>query len=230
MDCSLTGGWKRHRRNWGWAAVCTGNGSPVNRKERKVSGRDAGLTSPRRWKLLPRGLCCQPSAAGCWQRGDAGTAWLPQRAAATGQTRGSRVRIQAGGCPEDQPDSYRPPGSCLRTQRRFWFLGVARCYWEPQRACREQRSDNVGVKDLGVIDTFLGFPVWLRCKEFPCNAGDTGWIPGSWRFPGGGNGNPVQYSYLENPMHWGALHARVHRLAKSPTQLSDWAGRFLRGL
>ena len=43
---------------------------------------------------------------------------------------------------------------------------------------------------------------WLRSKESACNAGDmgdTGLIPGSGSSPGGGNGNPLQYSYLENP-------------------------------
>ena len=43
------------------------------------------------------------------------------------------------------------------------------------------------------------------------------------RFPGEGNGNPLQYSCLENPMDRGACWATVHGVAKSPTQLSDWA-------
>ena len=41
-------------------------------------------------------------------------------------------------------------------------------------------------------------------KNLPADAGDTGSIPGWERFPGGGNGNPLQYSYLENPMDRGA--------------------------
>ena len=41
-------------------------------------------------------------------------------------------------------------------------------------------------------------------KNLPADAGDTGLIPGWERFPGGGNGNPLQYSYLENPMDRGA--------------------------
>ena len=48
-----------------------------------------------------------------------------------------------------------------------------------------------------------GLPQWLSRKESACNAGDTGdagSIPGSGRSPGGGNGNPLQYSCLENPM------------------------------
>ena len=54
-------------------------------------------------------------------------------------------------------------------------------------------------------------------KESACNAGDSGSIPGSGRFPGGGNGNPLQYSYLRNPMDRGAGWATVHEFAKSWT-------------
>ena len=54
----------------------------------------------------------------------------------------------------------------------------------------------------------------------PANAGDPGLIPGSQRFPAEGNGNPLQYSCLGNPMDRGAWWATVHRVAKSRTQLS----------
>ena len=47
-------------------------------------------------------------------------------------------------------------------------------------------------------------------KESLCNSGDPGSIPGSGRFPGEGNGNPLQYSCLENPMDRGAWWATVH--------------------
>jgi len=46
----------------------------------------------------------------------------------------------------------------------------------------------------------LGFPGGSDGKESACNAGDQGLIPGLRRFPGEGNGNPLQYSCLENPM------------------------------
>ena len=46
------------------------------------------------------------------------------------------------------------------------------------------------------------------------DAGDEGSIPGSGRSPGGGNGNPLQYSWLENPRDRGALQAIVHGVAK----------------
>ena len=62
-----------------------------------------------------------------------------------------------------------------------------------------------------------GFPGGLEGKESACNAGDPGSIPGSGRSPGGGNGNPIQYSCLGNLMDKGAWQATVHRVAKSQT-------------
>ena len=60
-------------------------------------------------------------------------------------------------------------------------------------------------------------------KNLPANnagdAGDLVSIPGSGRSPGGGNGNPFQYSCLENLMDRGAWWATVHGIAKSQTQL-----------
>ena len=54
-------------------------------------------------------------------------------------------------------------------------------------------------------------------KEAACNAGNSGLIPGLERSPGEGNGNPLQYSSLENPMDRGAWQATVHGLSKSQT-------------
>ena len=51
-------------------------------------------------------------------------------------------------------------------------------------------------------------------KSLPANAGDEGLIPGSGRSPGGGNGNPLQYSCLGNPMDRGPLRATVHGATK----------------
>ena len=61
-----------------------------------------------------------------------------------------------------------------------------------------------------VID---GLPRWLSGKESACQAGDVGLIPGSGTSPGEGNGNPLQYSCLENPMDRGAWLATVHEVA-----------------
>ena len=63
----------------------------------------------------------------------------------------------------------------------------------------------------------LGFPGGSDGKESACNVGDPGSIPGSGRYPGGGHGNPLQYSCLENPMDRGAQRASVHGVAKSRT-------------
>ena len=60
-------------------------------------------------------------------------------------------------------------------------------------------------------------PWWFSGKEFACNAGDLGSIPGLGRSPGEGNDNPFQYSCLENSMDRGAWQARVHGVAKSQT-------------
>ena len=57
-------------------------------------------------------------------------------------------------------------------------------------------------------------------KNPPANSGDVGGvgsIPGLGRSPGGGHSNPLQHSYLENPMDKGAWQATIHRVAKSQT-------------
>ena len=65
-----------------------------------------------------------------------------------------------------------------------------------------------------------GFPQWLSGKESACNAGDAGdlgSVPGLGRPPGGGHGNPLQYSCRENPMDRGAWWTLDHSVAKSWT-------------
>ena len=68
----------------------------------------------------------------------------------------------------------------------------------------------------------MGFPGGSEVKASAGNAGVPGSIPGSGRSPGEGNGNPLQYSCLENPMDGGAWWATVHGVAKSRTRLSDF--------
>ena len=71
----------------------------------------------------------------------------------------------------------------------------------------------------------LGFPVGSVVKNLPASAretGDGGSVPGSGRSLGEGNGNPFQYSCLENPMDEGDWWAIVHGVAKSQTPLSDY--------
>ena len=70
------------------------------------------------------------------------------------------------------------------------------------------------------------FPGDSEVKASACNVGDLGLIPGSGRSPGEGNGNPLQYSCLENPMDGGAWWATVHGVARSWTQLRDFTFTF----
>ena len=71
----------------------------------------------------------------------------------------------------------------------------------------------------------MGFSGGAVAKNSPANAGDArdmGSIPGWGRSPGEGNGNPLQYSYLGNPIDRGAWRATVHRVTKSQTWLNNW--------
>ena len=73
----------------------------------------------------------------------------------------------------------------------------------------------------------LGFPHSTVGKESACNVGDLGSIPGSGRSPGEGNGNPLQYSCLENPMDRGAWRATVHVVARVGHDLATKPPPFL---
>ena len=67
----------------------------------------------------------------------------------------------------------------------------------------------------------VSFPDGSNSKEFACHAGDPGSVPGLGKPPGEGNGNPLQYSCLENSTDRGACWALVHGMTKSRTRLSD---------
>ena len=64
-----------------------------------------------------------------------------------------------------------------------------------------------------------GLPWWPSGKESACSVGNTGSMPVSGRSPGGGHGNPLQYSYRENPRDRGAWWATIHAVTKSQTGL-----------
>ena len=68
----------------------------------------------------------------------------------------------------------------------------------------------------------MSFPGGSDGKASASDTGDPGSIPGLGRSPGEGNGNPLQYSCLENPRDRGAWEATVRGVAKSQTQLSDF--------
>ena len=72
----------------------------------------------------------------------------------------------------------------------------------------------------------VGFPGGSEVKASAWNAGDPGSIPELGRSPGDGNGNPLQYSCLENPVEGGAWWATVHGVTKSRTRLSDFTFTF----
>ena len=66
----------------------------------------------------------------------------------------------------------------------------------------------------------MGYPGGSDSKESSCSAGDPSSFPGLGRSPGEGNGNPLQYFCLENPMDGGAWQTIVHGVTKSQTPLS----------
>ena len=99
----------------------------------------------------------------------------------------------------------------------------------PQKYCELVKYLNCFLKTMNMIYHFIcynyvciGFPGGSEVKASACNVGDLGSIPGLGRSPGEGNGNPLQYSCLKNPMDGGAWWGTVHRVAKSWTRLSDF--------
>ena len=101
---------------------------------------------------------------------------------------------------------------------------------------RKARDPQVaGGNKLQVADVFSllytklkepGFPGGSEVKASACNAGDVGSIPRLGRSPGKENGNPLQYSCLENPVDRGAWWATVHGVTKGRTRLSDFTFTF----
>ena len=101
-------------------------------------------------------------------------------------------------------------------ERNSWFSGETTNFQKeafpasPRSSRRAPRgADVLQGKPLDLasnchLPALLGFPGGSDVKASACNAGDLGSIPGSGRAPGEGNGNPLQYSCLENPMEGGA--------------------------
>ena len=105
---------------------------------------------------------------------------------------------------------------CLKKKlTRGSAYSISDC-WSWDTDCRASSSSFL------LFMLFLGFPGGSEVKASACNAGDLGSIPGSGRSPGEGNGNPLQYSWLENPMDGGPWWATVHGVVKSWTRLSDF--------
>ena len=98
----------------------------------------------------------------------------------------------------------------------------------------KEESEKVGLK-LNIQKTkimasgpFTSWQIGSDGKASAYNMGHLGSIPGSGRSPGEGNGNPLQYSCLENSMDGGAWWATVHGVAKSRRQLSDFTRSLIR--
>ena len=122
------------------------------------------------------------------------------------------------------------PAGCLFGNGNSWVEGREGGF--PGSLARKESTYNAGDPDLipwsvrsSGEDThtpvFLGFPGGSDSKESACNARDLSSIPGLGRFPGGGHGKPLQYSYLENPHGQRSLAATVCEVTKSQTRLSD---------
>ena len=82
-------------------------------------------------------------------------------------------------------------------------------------------QNNLAESNLNlIINDYISFKSASDSKACACNVGDLGLIPASGRYPWEGNGNPLQYSCLENLMDRGAWKATGHGIAKSRTRLS----------
>ena len=102
--------------------------------------------------------------------------------------------------------------SCLQNPRYegAWWAAV---YEVAQSRTRLKRLSSSS-SSSSMYHSLIGFPGGSVVKNPPANAGDAGLIPGLGRAPGEGNGNPIQYSCLENPMDKGAWWAIVYGIAK----------------
>ena len=115
-----------------------------------------------------------------------------------------------------------PPANMLvhtwgwREEKKTWVVCFKSFVVRTQSLAFNQMV--LALNQMGLYVLVCGLPPWLSGKESACNAGtsgDPGSTPGSGRIAGGGHGNPLQYSYLENPMDRGAWLATVHGVAKS---------------
>ena len=102
--------------------------------------------------------------------------------------------------------------------RSWWWTGRPGVLWfmGSQRVRHDWETELNWTK----LNPWQGFPCSSDGEESACNARNPGSIPGLGRSPGGGLCKPLQWSYLETPMDWGAWQAAVHGVTKSWTWLS----------
>ena len=120
------------------------------------------------------------------------------------------------------PPLAHPSGKPITSDRLVWnYRSPALSLQGGQtlkcHLCSRAQADSGTSLLLGSFSS-LGFPGGSDSKESACSVGDPSLVPGSGRSPGGGNGNPLQYSCLGNPMDRGAW-----MVAQSQAQLSDWS-------
>ena len=138
-------------------------------------------------------------------------------------SRATRVKSKITGDEIDDMEVWT--ASCVQwgTFKRSWVVEFQNhsCSWAV--TWRIDGRDRVHLSDAMIRLKFMevGFPGGSDCKESTCNAEDLGSVPGLGRFPTEGNGYPLQYSCLENPMDRGYWWATVHGVTKSQTWLSS---------
>ena len=95
------------------------------------------------------------------------------------------------------------------------------CHLRRLQLSRSRESGGITVTIIfkGLLSWCSGEESASQCRRHKRHGFDS-WVR---KIPGGGNGNPLGYSYLGNPMHRGAWEAAIHGVAKSRTCLSDWA-------
>ena len=124
---------------------------------------------------------------------------------------------EPGGLPslgwEDPLEEVTATHSSILAQRIPWTDSLVG--YSPQN--HKELDTNEAIQQTLYKKTLYNFPGGSDDKTSAYNAGDPGLIPGLGRSSGEGNGNPLQYSCLENPMDGGALQATVHGVAKSRT-------------
>ena len=117
------------------------------------------------------------------------------------------------------PASWNLPCISAVDVKYIWLFEKLGCSWSPDIHNRLVRfSASLMYSEL----LLRASQVALVVKNLPANAGDArdaGSVPGLGRSPGGGHGNPLQFSCLGNPMDKGAWQATARRVAKSRTEL-----------